>query len=320
MIINGKEILTINVPVIAGCCAELVSSRRLVNKYETNRAIKTWAHYFLLKALTSSGIIKTWTKQKAELLEFTKMNENSFRTRLTEMKNLGLCTITKHTKTITLTSYEKAADILGIEYTGKNNIPYKTDTNENQIFRYQLMGEEIRQNQQDQQTELMRKVNKNPLLKSQLIILMQQEFSVTEKQLRQTSFFQQKLLQLQIETFKHGSALYEITHSLRADINRSVKGMQKAQGAKSASTISYMKKVMAKYGLLKIEKKTIDSDADVRSRKTLPGGRDGYKWFKAKKTTAWVLCDQLSFTYATQVQPPKIQPKQNEKNETRKAA
>lgn len=307
-----------HIKILTGCSAELVSGRTLVNKYETNRTIKTWAHFFLLKSLTSSGIIKAWTKQKTHLLEFTKMNENSFRTRLQEMKLLKLCTISDQ-RTITLTSYENAAEILGIDYTGTHSIEYKKENDANQIFQYQLRGDDIRQNQQDQQTELMRKVNKNPLLKSQLTILMQQSFGVTEKQLRQNSFFQQKLLQLQIETFKHGSALYDIIHSLRADVNRGVNGMQKAHSCKSASTISYMKKVMANYGLLKIEKKTIDSDADVRSRKKLPGGLDGYKWMPRKKTTAWVLCDQLSLTYATQVQPPKIQTKQKE-NETRKAA
>lgn len=308
----------IHIKILTGAAAELVTRRALVNKYETNRAIKTWAHFFLLKSLTSSGIIKAWTKQKAHLLQFTKMNENSFRTRLQEMKALGLCTISNQ-RTITLTSFENAAQILGIEFTGTHSIEYKKDTDANQIFQYQLRGDDIRQNQLDQRTELLRKVNKNPLLKSQLIILMQQAFGVTEKQLRQNSFFQEKLLQLQIQSFQHGSTLYDIIHSLRADINRSVKGMQTHHHYKSASSVSYMKKVMAKYGLVKIEKKTIDSDTDVRSRKKLPGGMDGYKWISHKKTTAWVLCDQLSLTYSTQVQPPKIQPKQNE-NETKKAA
>ena len=308
-----------HIKVLAGAAAVLVDSRSLVTKYETNRVIKTWAHFFLLKSLTSSGIIKAWTKQKTFLLDFTKMNENSFRTRLLEMKALKLCTVDINTRTITLTSYETAAEILGIEYTGTHSIEYKTATNANQIFQYQLRGDDIRQNQQDQQKELMRKVDKNPLLKSQLTILMQQTFGVTEKQLRQNSFFQEKLLLLQIESFQHGSTLYDIIHSLRADINRSVTGIQKSHSCKSASTISYMKKVMEKYGLLKIEKKTIDSDTDVRSRKTLPGGKDGYKWIKGKKTTAWVLCDQLSFTYATQLAPTKLKPKQIE-NETKKAA
>ena len=134
MLINGKEISTINVPVIAGCCAYLVDGRQLVNKYETNRSIKTWAHYFLLKALTTSGFIQEWTRQKASLLEYTRMNENSFRTRLAEMKALGLCTISKQ-HSITLISYRRAADILGIQYTGTNDIQYDTTKKTNQLFR-----------------------------------------------------------------------------------------------------------------------------------------------------------------------------------------
>lgn len=307
-----------HIKVLTGASAELVGQRTLVNKYQVNRALKTWAHFFLLKSLTSSGIIKAWTKQKSFLLDFTKMNENSFRTRLQEMKALKLCTISQQ-RTITLTSFETAAEILGIEFTGTHSIEYKKENDANQIFQYQLRGDDIRQNQQDQRTELLRKVNKNPLLKSQLTILMQQAFGVSEKKLRQNSFFQEKLLQLQIESFQHGSDLYDIIHSLRADINRSVTGLQRVHACKSASTISYMKKVMAKYGLLKIEKKAIESDTDVRSRKKLPGGQDGYKWLSAKKTTAWVLCDQLTLTYSTQVAPPKISPNQNQ-NEAKKAA
>lgn len=309
-----------HIKILTGCAAELVADRRLVNAYQTNRTIKTWSHYFLLKHLTSSGILKNWTKQKADLLQFTKMNENCFRTRLREMVALKLCTVHKNSRDITLTSYQNAAEILGIIYQGTHTIEYKTSTNANQFFQYLLRGEDIRQNQQEQLKELMRKVNKNPLLRDQLNILLQQQFGASQKQLKQRSFFQEKLLQLQIDAFKHGSTLYAVIHSLRADINRSVKGMQQAHNCKSASTISYAKKVMQKYGLLNVEKKTVDSKADVRSRLKLPDGKDGYKWFKHKNTTAWVLCDQLTFTYATRLQPPKIKPTEREKQNLKNAA
>jgi hypothetical protein len=306
---NGKDV------------SEAYYKNRTTQGYHTNRSIKTWACYFLLKSLTTSGVIQRWTSQRLMLLDFTKMNENSLRTRLAEMKALGLCTISKHSKNIQLVSFEKAADILDIVYTGTIEIEYKTNTDAKQIFQYQLRGEDVRLNQAAQLEQLIKKVNKNPLLKSQLIVLLQQQFGCTEKQLRQHTFFQQKLLHLQQITFTNGSALYTIIHQLRADVNRGVDKIQQQHNYKCPTSVSYMKSIMKKYGVVAIEKKHIDSKPGIRSRKFLPDGKEGYKWIEAKMSTQWVLTDQLTLLYKTIVQPPKIKPEEKKKqNQMKKAA
>ena len=115
--------LPVQVPILIGAADHLVYCRELRNKYQTNRTIKTWATYFLLKALTPSGLIKHWTAQRQRLLSFCKMTENCFRARLNEMKALQLVTITD-TRSIRLVSYQRAAEILDIPYEGLIKINY----------------------------------------------------------------------------------------------------------------------------------------------------------------------------------------------------
>ena len=137
------------VPVLRGASEVLVNHRELRNCYQTNRSIKTWATYFLLKSISIPGVIKCWRSQKDHLLQYCKMTESCFMARLKELKALGLITISKGL-TITLTSFENAAKILGIEYTGTIKIEYDAKIPGKQVFQYYLMLDEIRCNQNKQ--------------------------------------------------------------------------------------------------------------------------------------------------------------------------
>jgi len=122
------------VAVLKGAASELVTHRELRNSYKTNRSIKTWATYFLLKSLTTSGHISNWTAQKADLLDYCKMTENCFRARLRELQTLKLITVAKKNRNIELTSFTTAAEILGIEYAGTIKIEYNDKQPGQNIF------------------------------------------------------------------------------------------------------------------------------------------------------------------------------------------
>ena len=57
------------VQILRGEPAALVSLRHLRTTYETNRDIKYWATWFLLKALTTTSYIQHWTSQNHYYLE-----------------------------------------------------------------------------------------------------------------------------------------------------------------------------------------------------------------------------------------------------------
>ena len=300
------------VAVLNGAANELVTHRELRNKYCTNRSIKTWATYFLLKSLTSSGCISNWTKQKQHILSYCRCTENSFRARLNEMEDLKLITLSK-SRSILLTSFETAAEILGIEYTGLIKIDYNENLPGKQIFQYFLRAEEIRSNQEKQLDALWYYAGKNPLLKDALMQLLDKSGSDVKRLQKDLPYFQTQLLRLQQNAFEKGSPLFDIIHQLRADVNRSVKGIQKEHGYKGAQSVSYMKKVMQQMQIITVKKVCIHSTERSRLYVSEPGEkrkRDAYKYLPAKKVTAWFLTDQISHTYTVQ----KSKPKQHEKS------
>lgn len=283
------------VPILIGAAEALVKHRELRNKYCTNRSIKTWSTYFLLKSQTSSGLISCWTEQKQSLLSYCKMNENSFRARLSEMMSLKL--ITMEGRNIRLVSFEKAASILDIDYEGTIKIEYDDTLPGQQTFQYFLRAEELRGNMITQLKALMFYLAKNPLIKAQLELLLTHNGADVTR-LQQPGYFQTQLLKLQQTSFAKGSDHWDIIIQFRADLNRSINGIKENHTYKSAQSVSYMKSKMLAMKIISVEKVKVESN--TRQRIYVPEGtnkRDGYIYNPATKKTTWQLCDQVSFKY-----------------------
>ena len=291
------------IPVLIGAADELVTLREKKNVYNVNPHLKYWATWFLLKSFTTSGRIQAWNKQKKEMLEFLRMSDGSFRNQLYKLQQLKLITIEKSAigrdRDITLTSYKEAAAIMGIIYKGTEIINYKPDeyANETQVFRYLLAAKEIVSNQQLQLDELYRKFQKNCSGHTTEILLQLQKLGAdaqrctTDKQ-----YLQKQLLKLQKIVFREQSEMANVTFSIRADINRSCKKMAADHKYAHAQSASFLKKKLQKLGACKIDKVRVHSEARTRLYVPCADGRrrDGYKWIKGSKVTAWFLCDQIS--------------------------
>lgn len=288
----AKSIYT-TIPVLIGAIEQLVGAREMRSKYFTNRAIKEWATFFLLKGLTDSGKLQHWIKQKHFLLDYLGCNEQTFRSRLNALKKLGLVEMGSRFS-INLVSYKKAAAALGIEYMGVINFNYENGNSTVSGFAYALQAAEIHFNQDTQRQALLFHIENNPelsnLLKHQLV-----EEGCCAQKLKDPIYFQEKLLNLQLLNFKQGSDRYTEIMFRRADVNRGVKKIAKAYGYKSPTSVSYLKRVLAKLGLAGVRKKYVTSD--VRSRRIVPaeaGKVQGYVYLPRQKATRWHLCDQLT--------------------------
>jgi len=291
--------LPTHIPVLRGASEELVTHRVLRSKYETNRDIKIWSCWFLLKALTTTGKIKCWYKQKQILLPYVQMNENTFRRRLKDLVQLQLITLNDD-GSIELISYERAAGILDIAYTGVYYLQYNPEQNAGkQIFQYLLRCEEIRFAQERQLDGLLFHLDKNPSLKNSLHEMMVKAGADDQRLYKDREYYQKRLLQLQLHAFQEGTELLKFIFTHRADINRGVLSIQKAHCYKATTSVSYMKKRMFKLGLIQVNKVCVHSVQ--RSRLYIPDGngrqKDGYKWIGAKKETALFLTDQITFTH-----------------------
>jgi hypothetical protein len=236
------------VAILKGAAEELVSHRELRKKYETNQDIRIWSAFFLLKAMTTAPFIKNWRNQSDLILTWLQMEEKTFYWILKKLKKLNLAMVDDHYG-IHLAGWEQAAHILNIVYTGTTIIqfnPYKYAGK--QTFQYILRGEEIQANQKDQRTALMNRIDKNPPLKDILFLLMVRT-GADEKRLKTDRvYFQERLLQTQQHLFKEGSELIAEAFMVRADLNRGVKKIAEHHHYKAPTSVSYMKRRMARLG------------------------------------------------------------------------
>ncbi len=302
------------VPVLRGAADQLVSLREKKLVYNVNPHLKYWATWFLLKTISSSGVINRWNKQKQFLLQYLRLSDGTLRSQLATLKRLGLITEDyKASGSINLCSYKTAAQIMGIEYKGETPIEYKPNTykNETQVFRYILVAQEVESNQDHQLTELYRKFQKNLSGNAIELVKLLKQFGYTDEQLNTPLQLQQALLKVQKSVFKDKSGLTDVAFTLRADINRSVGTWAKHHGYAHAQSASFLKNKFRKLGIADIKQEVINSNDRSRLYYVDENGdkKEGYKWNKKALQTAWRLCDQVT----VQINPPKKQDDQREK-------
>lgn len=311
--INQQEVYL--VPVLRGAADHLITLREIKVVRRVNPHLRYWATWFLLKTISSSGVINRWNKQKLFLLQYLRLSDSTLRSQLATMKRLGLITqCHKATGNITLCSYKEAAQIMGIEYKGETTVEYKPNEykNEQQVFRYILVAQEAESNQADQLKELYRKFQKNLSGSATELLQELRQLGYTDEALSNPKQFQQALMRLQKIVFRDKSGLTDVAFSLRADINRSVHTWATHHGYAHGQSASFLKNKFRKLGLASIEQVIINSDDRCRIYYTEKGEKkDGYKWNEKALQTAWRLCDQVT----VHITPPK-----KEQDETRKKA
>lgn len=314
--INEQQ--TYLVPVLRGAADHLITLREESPKgYKINPHLKYWATWFLLKTISSSGVINNWNKQKQFLLQYLRLSDGTFRTQLATMRRLGLITPPPGRdgggRSLNLCSYKSAAQIMGIEYKGETPLEYKPNTykNETQVFRYILVAQEVESNQDHQLTELYRKFQKNLSGNAIELVKLLKQFGYTDEQLNTPLQLQQALLKVQKSVFKDKSGLTDVAFSLRADVNRSVGTWAKHHGYAHAQSASFLKNKFRKLGIADIKQEVINSNDRSRLYYVDENGdkKEGYKWNKKALQTAWRLCDQVT----VQINPPKKHDDQREK-------
>jgi hypothetical protein len=290
------------VKILIGAPVALVSIRELRTHYQTNREIKYWATWFLLKALTTTSKIQYWTSHKAYLLGWLQMNENTFRAHLAWLKDQGLLSVDKTTFTLNLGSYEAAADVLGIAYAGTFEVGFDPALHPGkQTFQYLLRTEECEHHKLRQLQALAGKLDHNPAYFKDMLYQLVELGGDQNRLLSDTGYFIRRLLLLQTQLFKEGSELLRYAMLYRADVNRGVRRIRQHHSYRSEQSVSYMKRRMWLLGFAQINKPAIVSQA--RARFYIPGeepggrDRDGYKYVKATGRTVWFLTDQIQRRY-----------------------
>lgn len=273
--------LTISIPVELARLA--VTQRTVRTKYQVNDFIRYMDTWLVLKAITRSGYIQDWNKQKAEILQLCKCSETIFRLRLRWLaKKNFLCL---EGKSIRISAYDTVAKILNIDLNKKFVIHY--DSTSKQRVQEWLIATEINDNQQRQDYMILKRVNKNPHYNMQLTAAMIKD-GADINQLGNADYFLNRMKSLYLADFVEASDIHELLIDVRPDNNRGVKGIKKAWNTKAAQTVSYWKKILSSVGIIDISKLQIQSCERVRNKhcKIL--------WSKKDGETVLVLTDQIT--------------------------
>lgn len=242
-----------NVQIIrfpVGLAKAIINQRNLVLKYETNRVVKAYDMFTCLKSTNVCGVISNFTDQLPELTALCKISRTAFYTRLNDCIELKL--ITKADNKLRLTSWKKACELFNVIETGKfHDINYNPDEPK-QTIQHIIAIIAMKEQTEIIKTQVDKKLNANPDVKKAYDVYAK-HFLKSE-----TEFSPSALFNAQRKSYAEGApdVIYEALHKINPDTNRTVKSIQKDFGMKSHRSATYLKRNLAKRGLLTVEKRT----------------------------------------------------------------
>lgn len=267
-----------------GLASHLVNQRQLRTVYQTNRAVKVYGFFALLKTITESGVIKDYHAQIQDICELTKKSRTGVYTYINQCKGLGL--IKLGGCNLYLQSWQDAVNNVDCGYYSGLYTTLQYDTeHQKQTPEYLIYAAEIKENQDRQTLAVIRQIENNLPLAQTLGV----DQTVQPKHVNQ-------LHQLQVFTFVNGKSEndYSLIHSCRADVQRTARTLRKAYGFKDRRSIKYLKKQLALRGIAIVAKRTLESESRNRVNKNLY--YTGYE--KETQKTFWKQPDLIQLEVA----------------------
>lgn len=269
-------IIQLKIPI--GISRLLVQERTLRVKYQTNRQIKYYGFFCILKSTTTSGLIQNYLKQIDFLCSITKRSKSSFYNYINACIKLGL--LVKEGNSLRLKNWTSILAQFNLKDKAFLEYEYDID-NKEQTPEYFMMIAEIRENQSYQVNSIIKEIQQNPQLKDLL----------NEKKVNEQTAL--KLHRMQVQTFINGCGgserIYSIIHCINADFQRNASKLRKDFNFKSHLSVAYMKYQLVKRGLAQIQRRFICSESRMRKN------RNQYftGWDEVLKVSTWQLPDEI---------------------------
>lgn len=262
------------VKVHANLLSNIIQKRDRRKKYCTNRTIRPLAFYYILKSLTTSGIIKEYARHLDDLTKVLNCTVSTFYAHLAECKKMGLVAVNR--KSLILAGYARVGECLDSISGDFVTIRY----NPGKDKFYQLMeAAYIVTLQRHQEEHFNAKVERSPEL--------QTLFRSTLSMVTGSKSFAKPLHNYQIHTFIHGHQHYFELMAYNPDFQLSARLLRKYFNFKSNKSVAYLKKKLVAKEIITVEKREYTSK--VRSR--LKHARVTFN--NEKKQTTWKLPDAI---------------------------
>ena len=303
---KSNNILIIRIPTELP--AAILADRMLVKKRFVNRTIKLYDTFAIFKAITTTGKIQSFTKQRENLAYVCKISVSMLYSRVKELQRLNLIKIVNGN--ITLASWEDACKPFKISH--KHKIAINYNIHDYKRVHHAFAAIEITQAQQKQFNAFHYHMDKNPSDKNYLANILFDSYK-DQRVLTSKQVFTQQFDKLQRHCFENGKTIIEqfgtdifnLVFVRRADCNRCVGTIRAAYKFKSSQSVSYLKKQLFRNGFI-----TIDKDKPLAAENTVTmWGED--KWFDEIKRRAWVIPDRITvndnlFSAAAEIQQKRL--------------
>lgn len=285
------EIIQVKLP--KNILLNLFSTRSLVIKYETNRTLKSYAFYALLKTTTQSGKLTNYKDQAKFLRKLFKCTRNTLPTIIAQLQQLKLIEI--EGTDLKLVSFERAAELVELPYKRGDDVVIEYNIDSKEKIYHLFFAAEIAINQRTQLNAIQKKLLFNSEACHQLTLVASQLTGIDFKIIKAMPIdeFCKLIFSLQKNQFVKESKYFKLLNIVRVDVNRKLGNLVAAWGFKSYLSATYIKRKLHQLQLIKLEKQSpIYSECGNRIRTISKKYID--KFNHQNKLTAWFIPDQLN--------------------------
>lgn len=276
-----SHILHIKIPVaLAG---EILCMREKRNSYETNRTLKNFTSFLILKAASTYGVYNNYRKQIGYIATLCQCSKQTMFKRLAWMESETLLQF--EGGNIRLNGWKHVATKYGVSLKQFKTIHCDTSIHKN--LHLHFFAAEIEENKKRQAYMIERKLNKNSALKNAVQNVCIQ-FGADKAKIENFAYLHKYMQTIFTTSFIAKPDIHNLLINVRPDCNRSVKTLAAAWEFKSPQSVSYYKAKLAAEKIASIDKgKRITSQTRARNEAA------HVIWNKSRKQTVLCLVDHI---------------------------
>ncbi len=254
---------------------QFVSTREQNTKYQTNKLIKYVGVYYVLKSLTTSGVLVNWTEQRSSLCDYLNCTEPTLYKYLRQCEKLGYIRRTEGSIVLkSLSSFAESFDIVSISFT-----KIKLDYTQHK-FTHVLEAAFLQVKEQVRGKRFEDRIKSLPELINELETVVSPDTKGN---------YAESLKQAQFYAFKHGHKKSKEIFLLNPFTNCNSKTLTRLFGFKSEQSIAYLKTKLQKNKLCKV------TPVRVPSLKTQHVKKLFIEWDLKTKQTIWIQPDSWEY-------------------------
>ena len=233
-----NNMVNLDVKVHKEIIFEILKHREKINKYQTNKEIKQIALFYLLKHITTSGVVKEYAKNLQSLLTITGLSQGTFYTQLRGLKKKGL--VRKNAHNLILSNYNTLLELYDVQdITTPITIKFNPSTHK---FTHLLEFSTLADNMYRQSLLIKKKLEKSPYT-----------LEILQRYAKQQSTAK-TLAVAQKHAFVNGSDEINTLFFINPNITITWKRLFREFNFKSYKSVAYLKKKLQRNKIVTIEK------------------------------------------------------------------